>query len=100
MPQKSERRQFLLTTFLIFLSMILAPSGAKYCEKGWGRFKKGGEPFWNFLGFLDFREISSRDQVWTTASAGGLRPRGTPLELPSLDLGFLEAALAADLITA
>ena len=26
--------------------------------------------------------------------------RGAPLELPSLDLGFLEAALAADLITA
>ena len=25
---------------------------------------------------------------------------GAPLELPSLDLGFLEAALAADLITA
>ena len=33
-------------------------------------------------------------------SAGGRRPQGTPLELPSLDLGFLEAALAADLITA
>ena len=33
-------------------------------------------------------------------SAGGRRPLGTPLELPSLDLGFLEAALAADLITA
>ena len=33
-------------------------------------------------------------------SAGGRRPRGTPLELPSLDLGFLDAALAADLITA
>ena len=32
--------------------------------------------------------------------AGGRRPRGTPLELPSLDVGFLEAALAADLITA
>ena len=27
-------------------------------------------------------------------------PSGAPLELPSLDLGFLEAALAADLITA
>ena len=27
-------------------------------------------------------------------------PSCTPLELPSLDLGFLEAALAADLITA
>ena len=36
-------------------------------------------------------------------SAGGRRPWGAPLELPSLDLGFLEAALAAlsaDLITA
>ena len=32
--------------------------------------------------------------------AGGQRPRGTALELPSLDLGFLEAAVAADLITA
>ena len=30
----------------------------------------------------------------------GRRPRGTPLELPLLDLGFLEAARAADLITA
>ena len=30
-------------------------------------------------------------------SAGGRRPRGTPLELPSLDLGFLEASLAANL---
>ena len=34
------------------------------------------------------------------SSAGGRRPRGTALELPSPDLGFLEAALAADLITA
>ena len=33
-------------------------------------------------------------------SAGGQRPRRAPLELPSLDLGFLEAVLAADLITA
>ena len=32
-------------------------------------------------------------------SAGRRRPRGTHLELPSLDLGFLDAALAADLIT-
>ena len=32
--------------------------------------------------------------------AGGRRPRGTALELPSLDLGFLEAALAADMIAA
>ena len=32
-------------------------------------------------------------------SAGGRRPRGTPLELHSLDLGFLEAALAVDLFT-
>ena len=45
------------------------------------------------------REGSSRG-VQDGGSAGGRRPRGTPLELPSLDLGFLEAALAADLITA
>ena len=32
--------------------------------------------------------------------AGGRRPRGTPLELPSLDLSFLKAVLTADLITA
>ena len=34
------------------------------------------------------------------SSAGGRRPRGAPLELPSLDLGFLEAALAANSIMA
>ena len=45
------------------------------------------------------REGSSRG-VQDGGSAGGQRPRGTPLELPFLDLGFLEAALAADLITA
>ena len=45
------------------------------------------------------REGSSRG-VQDGGSAGGRRPRGTPLELPSLDLGFLEAALAADLIMA
>ena len=33
-------------------------------------------------------------------SAGGRRPRGAPLKLPFLDVGFLEAALAADVITA
>ena len=32
--------------------------------------------------------------------ASGRRPRRAPLDLGSLDLGFLEAALAADLITA
>ena len=45
------------------------------------------------------REGSSRG-VQDDASAGGRRPRGTPLEVPSLDLGFPEAALAAYLITA
>ena len=35
-----------------------------------------------------------------SGSAGERQPQGTPLELPSLYLGFLEAALAADLITA
>ena len=45
------------------------------------------------------REGSSRG-VQDGGSAGGQRPRGTPLDLSSLDLGFLEAALAADLITA
>ena len=45
------------------------------------------------------REGSARG-VQDGGSAGGRRPRGTPLELPSLDWGFLEAALAADLITA
>ena len=44
------------------------------------------------------REGRSRG-VQDGGSAGGRRPRGTPLELPSLDLGFLEAALAAGLIT-
>ena len=43
------------------------------------------------------REGSSRG-VQDGGSAGGRRPRGTPPELPSLDLGFLEAALAADLL--
>ena len=42
------------------------------------------------------RKGSSRG-VQAGGSAGGRRPRGTPLELPSLDLSFLEAALAADL---
>ena len=45
------------------------------------------------------REGSSRG-VQDGGAAGGQRPWGTSLELPSLDLGFLEAALAADLITA
>ena len=45
------------------------------------------------------REGSSRGAP-DGGSAGGRRPRGAPLELPLLDLGFLEAALAADLITA
>ena len=45
------------------------------------------------------REGSSRG-VQDGGSAGGRQPRGTLLELPDLDLGFLEAALAADLITA
>ena len=45
------------------------------------------------------REGSSRG-VQDGASAAGRRPRGSPLELSSLDLDFLEAALAADLITA
>ena len=45
------------------------------------------------------REGSPRG-VQDSGSAGGRWPWGTPLELPSLDLGFLEAALAADLITA
>ena len=33
-------------------------------------------------------------------SAGGRRPPGAPVELASLDLAFLEPALAADLIKA
>ena len=45
------------------------------------------------------REGSSRG-VQDGGSAGGRRPWGTPLELPSLDLGFLEAVLAANLTTA
>ena len=45
------------------------------------------------------REGSSR-RVQDGGSAGRQRPWGAPLELPSLDLGFLEAALAANLITA
>ena len=44
------------------------------------------------------REGSSRG-VQNGGSAGGRRPRGTLLELSSLDLGFLEATLAADLVT-
>ena len=40
-----------------------------------------------------FFDTSSRDRIRTTA-------RGAPLELPSLDFAFGEAALAADLITA
>ena len=54
------------TFFSIFFgrfSIYLAASAAKYCEKGWGRFEKGGKPILELLGFLDFREISSRDQV-------------------------------------
>ena len=45
------------------------------------------------------REGSSRG-VQDGGSAGGRRPWGPSLELPYLDLGFLQAALAADLITA
>ena len=45
------------------------------------------------------REGSSREAP-DGGLAGGRRPRGAPLELPSLDLGSLEAALAANLITA
>ena len=45
------------------------------------------------------REGSSRG-VQDGGSAGRQRPWSPPLELPSLDLSFLEAALAADLITA
>ena len=45
------------------------------------------------------REGSSRGTP-DGGSVGGLRPWGAALELPSLDLGFLEAALAADLIMA
>ena len=45
------------------------------------------------------REASSRG-VRDGGSAGGRWPWGTPLELPSLDLVCLEAALAADLLTA
>ena len=45
------------------------------------------------------REGSSRG-AQDGGSAGGQRPRGAPLEIPFLDLGSLEAALAAGLITA
>ena len=40
-------------------------------------------------------------ELWVDVNKSGDEPpSGAPLELPSLDLGFLEAALAADLITA
>ena len=78
--------------------MYLAASAAKYCEKGWGSLQNGqgliGKPILGLLTFWIFVEFQA------VIKAGGRRPRGTPLELPSLDLGFLEAALAADLITA
>ena len=45
------------------------------------------------------REGSSRGVPWCRRPPAE-PPSCTPLELPSLDLGFLEAALAADLITA
>ena len=53
---------YFCSLFTIF-SIYLAPSGAKYYGKGWGRFKKGGKPILGLFGFLRFREISSRDQV-------------------------------------
>ena len=50
--------------------------------------------------YVKFRAVIKLARgVQDGGSAGERRPRGTPLELPSLDLGFLEAALAADLIT-
>ena len=52
---KSPKRQFLLhffTMFLAFLFIYLAPSGAKYREKGLAVTKTGEgrstNPFWNF----------------------------------------------------
>ena len=91
--------------------------------------KRVGEPFCNFLDFWDFgkfqalsksaasaastkaksREGSSRgapgdgarwnDGVGRAADRIRTTARGAPLELPSLDFAFGEAALAADLIT-
>ena len=47
------------------------------------------------------REGSSKEAPDGGSAGGrGRQPRGAPPEPPSLDLGFLEAALAADLITA
>ena len=105
--------------------MYLAPSlaGPNIAKKGGGRFKMGEVDRQNHFETFDFFEILVRFQaaiksaasaafrkpksregrsrgVQDGGSAGGRRPRGTPLELHSLDLGFLKAALAADLITA
>ena len=60
-----------------------------------------GSSFWE----LDFQAViesaaSAASRKPKSREAGGRRPRGAPLELPSLVLGFLEAVLAADLITA
>ena len=99
--------------------LYLAPLGAKYMEKREKIQKNAGfspEGWLPKSKKLNFQAViksaasaasrkakslegSSRG-AQDGGSAGGRRPRGTPLELPSLDLGFLEAALAANLITA
>ena len=94
----------------------MAANAAKYWGKVWGSVQNGlgviGKPIlgFEFQAVIKLaagaasrkpksREGSSRG-VQDGGSAGGRRPRGTPLELPSLDFGFLEAALAADLTLA
>ena len=77
--------------FLYFLNIFainLAASAAKYCEKGAVNQSaaSAGSP----------DSIKFQAVIKSAASAA----RGTPLELPFLDVGFLEAALPADLITA
>ena len=79
-----------LGIFCIF-SINLAASAAKYCEKGAVNQSAASAASPDSVKF---------QAVIKSAASAGRRPRGTSLELPSLDLGFLEAALAADLITA
>ena len=90
----------------------MAASAAKYCEKGAVKQSAASAASPDSVKFQAViksaasaasRKPKSRKDsrgVQDGGSAGGRRPRGTPLELPSLDLGFLEAALAADLIMA
>ena len=90
-----------MTTFCIAYSILVNNHGSQRFGRVW---KLNFEAVIKSAASAASRKSKSSEGrsrgVQDGGSAGGRRPRGTPLELPSLDLGFLEAALAADLITA